>query len=267
MSGQCVGGDATGDVISGFENLTGSGFNDFLTGDAGSNTLDGGEGSDFLEGGAGSDALNGGAGTDAVVYRNSAQGVSVNLQSGMGQFGDAEGDTFIGIETVIGSQYLDVVNGSDSAEVILGGDGQDFLFGHGGDDFLYGQEGNDLLLGAAGNDTLVGGAGNDTFWAGVSQGDYNAGMSTFVGSDTLTGGSGSDYFIFHNFDGINTITDFEVGTDFLMGYQRENFSFRTVLDDGNGGSSITWSLASFEVQVFLENVSPSEITNDIFITL
>lgn len=40
------GGDATGDVLLGFENVTGSGFDDVLTGDEGRNVLIGGAGSD-----------------------------------------------------------------------------------------------------------------------------------------------------------------------------------------------------------------------------
>src|SRR5437762_989821 len=49
------GGDAAGDVISGFENLTGSAFNDVLTGTSGVNVLDGGTGNDTITGGAGAD--------------------------------------------------------------------------------------------------------------------------------------------------------------------------------------------------------------------
>ncbi len=54
------------DTLSGFENLTGSGFGDVLTGDSGNNTLDGGAGNDVIDGGAGNDTLNGGAGNDTL---------------------------------------------------------------------------------------------------------------------------------------------------------------------------------------------------------
>jgi Ca2+-binding RTX toxin-like protein/carbon monoxide dehydrogenase subunit G len=45
------GGDAAGDVLSNFENITGSAFNDTLIGDAGANVLTGGAGNDVLIGG------------------------------------------------------------------------------------------------------------------------------------------------------------------------------------------------------------------------
>ena len=49
------GGDATGDHVSGFENIRGGAFADHLTGDAGSNVLEGRGGGDILAGGGGHD--------------------------------------------------------------------------------------------------------------------------------------------------------------------------------------------------------------------
>src|SRR6185503_14744146 len=43
------------DTLSGFENITGSAFNDTLTGNAGDNIISGGDGDDILMGGAGKD--------------------------------------------------------------------------------------------------------------------------------------------------------------------------------------------------------------------
>jgi Ca2+-binding RTX toxin-like protein len=65
------------DTLTGFENLTGSGFNDVLTGSAsanvlmglgGNDTLNGGGGADTMIGGAGADTLTGGAGNDTFVF-------------------------------------------------------------------------------------------------------------------------------------------------------------------------------------------------------
>ncbi|MCB8823443.1 beta strand repeat-containing protein [Microvirga rosea] len=64
-----TGGDAQGDTLSGFENVTGGNFADTITGDVGSNVLSGGGGADRLTGGAGNDFLFGGAGADAFVFR------------------------------------------------------------------------------------------------------------------------------------------------------------------------------------------------------
>ncbi|MFT6258380.1 MAG: Ca2+-binding RTX toxin-like protein [Rickettsiales bacterium] len=63
------GGDAQGDTISNFENITGSNFADTLTGDAGNNIIEGGAGDDILIGGAGSDTYvyNAGDGNDTII--------------------------------------------------------------------------------------------------------------------------------------------------------------------------------------------------------
>jgi serralysin len=74
------------DKLSGFENLTGSGFDDKLTGSSGANILDGGAGNDRLNGGKGndricggqgSDRLTGGGGEDTFVFAFPAQGMDV----------------------------------------------------------------------------------------------------------------------------------------------------------------------------------------------
>ncbi|HIF26349.1 MAG TPA: type I secretion C-terminal target domain-containing protein [Micavibrio sp.] len=55
------------DTISGFENLTGSAFDDTLTGDNSANVIFGGKGNDTLYGGQGNDILSGDAGND-IIY-------------------------------------------------------------------------------------------------------------------------------------------------------------------------------------------------------
>jgi Ca2+-binding RTX toxin-like protein len=55
------------DTLSGFENLTGSAFNDTLTGDTNNNVLSGLAGNDIINGGAGDDVLVGGAGHDILT--------------------------------------------------------------------------------------------------------------------------------------------------------------------------------------------------------
>jgi len=56
------------DKLSGFENLTGSAFNDMLTGSPAANTLIGLDGDDVLIGGDGADTLTGGIGADRFVF-------------------------------------------------------------------------------------------------------------------------------------------------------------------------------------------------------
>ena len=109
-AGSVSGGDAAGDTLTSIENLFGSESSDSLTGDAGANrlgghggddTLTGGDGNDTLLGqngndkffgGAGADELHGGDGNDTLDYSNWAAGVSVNLATGAGSGGDADGD-------------------------------------------------------------------------------------------------------------------------------------------------------------------------------
>ena len=83
------------DALTGFENVDGSDHADHLTGDDRDNGL---------HGGAGADTLDGGEGDDHVGYWGSDAGVTVNLATGTGQGGDAEGDTLTGIENLIGER-------------------------------------------------------------------------------------------------------------------------------------------------------------------
>ncbi|OWJ66260.1 calcium-binding protein [Inquilinus limosus] len=144
-TGQGAGGEAQGDTLTGIENLSGSQGNDTLAGNAGANSLSGNGGNDVLRGGAGADRLDGGAGTDTASYYIGAAGVTVNLATGAGSGGDAQGDTLTGIENVSGSQGSDILVGNSVANT------------------LQGWSGNDVLTGAGGKDTLTGGAGADRF--------------------------------------------------------------------------------------------------------
>ncbi len=161
--GQVSGGDAQGDTITGFENIIGSAQADALIGDGGANRLSGGAGNDFIVGGAGDDVVAGGAGADqmyggpgvdTVDYRGSAAGVVVDLLTGLGSGGDAQGDTIIDFENVIGSGSGDTLRGNAGANALSGGAGGDSLSGG---------LGRDELVGGLGRDELTGGADADRF--------------------------------------------------------------------------------------------------------
>ena len=169
------GGDAEGDQLSEIENLVGSAQNDrligdsgenHLQGDAGNDWLQGNEGVDMLEGGAGADTLDGGADIDTASYQNSTVGVRVNLLTGAGQGGDAEGDRLTNIENLLGSDYSDTLIGNRDDNYLDGGNGADVLQGKRGDDTLNGGADNDTLVGGSGTDMLEGGAGGDTLDGG-----------------------------------------------------------------------------------------------------
>ncbi|WP_420860380.1 hypothetical protein [Algirhabdus cladophorae] len=200
---------------SGNDMLFGGFSNDVLKGDAGNDTLDGGKGDDRLEGGdssdmliggEGADELDGGASSDTASYATSLAGVDVNLDTGVGTGGDAEGDTLISIERLIGSAFDDRFEGTELAEVFEGGDGMDTILGRGGDDWITTGAGNDTAFGGGGNDSLSGGDGDDILngQAGSDQISGGDGIDTidagddddFVlggkGADTIYGGGGED---------------------------------------------------------------------------
>jgi Ca2+-binding RTX toxin-like protein len=152
---------------------------DYLMGNRGHDRLFGGEGDDVLIGGLGSDILNGGAGVDKVDYAYSASGVTVSLVSGAtGSGGDAAGDTFSGIENILGSTHNDTLTGNTLANVLDGSIGNDELHGNLGSDTLRGNIGNDKLFGEAGHDVLDGNAGADLLDGGAG-GD----TATYQGSN------------------------------------------------------------------------------------
>ena len=166
------------------EVILGMGGNDTIDGRGGDDTINGGGGNDLITGGKGADTLKGGAHVgsgadykgvgDTISYRDSAQGVTINLRDGTARGGDAEGDVLgDDIESVIGSMYDDMITGTNSVTV------GNSLWGLGGMDRLYGGEGEDMLYGGAGDDMLDGGDENDTL-----EGGY--------GADVLTGGRGHD---------------------------------------------------------------------------
>ncbi|MBI1986286.1 MAG: FecR domain-containing protein, partial [Rhodospirillales bacterium] len=154
-----------GDLNVTGQTIDGGAGDDIIFARAGDDVVLGGEGNDILDGGAGADVLDGGAGVDTASYAESLAGVIVNLASGQGFGGDAEGDTLINIENLTGSSFSDVLTGNDGDNVLVGGGGDDVLAGGGGDDVLIGGEGNDVMIGGEGKDTVIieGAFGNFTF--------------------------------------------------------------------------------------------------------
>ena len=128
----------------------------------GSYTLTGTGGDDVLAGSSQDDVISGGGGHDLVDYSDDGAAHTINLLTGTGSGGDAEGDTYSSIEGAIG------------------GSGSDTLIGNGADN---------LLIGGLGNDILTGGDGKDTFkWlAGEADGSVDK-----ITDFTLGSGSNGD---------------------------------------------------------------------------
>jgi Ca2+-binding RTX toxin-like protein len=221
-------GDAEGDRYTGIGNLygsnyddlfvgnpnanrlTGAGGNDLLDGDRGADILDGGAGNDTLIGGLEADIIDGGSGTDTADY-SAALGVTVNLASGRGSGSHAEGDTYSGIENVIGSRVSDIFLGNGAANTFRGGDGNDVYHVGAGDVVVEGvNEGNDkvvtdanftlganveILEGTGAGALVLTGNGLSNTITGNAAGNWIDGGA---GADTMAGGAGDDTYVIDN---------------------------------------------------------------------
>jgi len=113
-----------------------------------------------------------------------------SISDGFGGTSSANVSVAVG-GTQIGTSGSDILTGTAGNDSLDGGNGSDILFGNDGNDTLIGGNGTDFLVGSAGDDLLDGGNGDDT----------------------LRGGLGEDIFVFAAGEGIDTITDFSLGTD------------------------------------------------------
>ena len=208
------GGHATGDTISGFEEVLGSPYADTLYGNGDDNRLQGGAGDDLLDGGLidpilaelgivinSNDTLQGGGGNDTL--RGGNDGGRDHLYGGNGDdqlFGGVDRDILAGQagnDALHGESQNDRLWGGGGDDTLYGGGGDDLLHGHSGEDLLYGDAGNDTLAGQAHDDYLEGGTGDDRLWGGggndtLRGGDDDDLLVSHAGEDTLVGGAGND---------------------------------------------------------------------------
>ncbi len=181
---------------AGDDSIFGDNGNDTIDGGAGNDTLIGADGNDTFIGSEGADILNGGGGRDTVDYSASTEGVNVNLESNIAGIGGlAEGDTYSGIDDIIGSDSHDTLNGHNGDNRIFAGGGADTII----DD-------------AEGSDTVDGGGGNDTF------------IVTRMAGDVFDGGGG-------NFDTLRLVdNDLDLLDDIIT-----NIEVIELAGDGSGG--------------------------------
>ena len=293
-------GDAAGDTYSSIERyylsnlndvITGSDANEFFYGEDGNDTINAGggidrvyggdgddiqrgqDGNDQLYGSAGSDQLNGGAGFDIANYGFAAAAVTANMLMG-GTGGDADGDTYFGIEAVYGSDFNDSLTGNNSSNELRGQDGDDALFGLGGNDRLFGGEGADSFDGGAGVDIAIftvaaagvtlnlatGGTGGEAagdsyvsiewVWGSAFDDDItgdaaNNRLEGRDGNDTLNGEGGNDRLLggdgndtINGGDGVDTIFG-QDGDDILSGGADNDFFFGGAGADSHDGGTGT----------------------------
>ena len=191
---------------------------DVLHGLAGNDMLFGGSGNDTLDGGPGADVMLGGAGSDTADYSSSPAGVTVNLASGLGAGGDAQGDVLGGIENIIGSAQADMLTGDGNANTLDGGGGADVMAGGAGNDTYMVDHAGDMLIESAGAGTdtvfstahlvLPANVENLTLSGGADlQGYGNSDTNTITGNagsnlldgrggvDVMLGGAGNDVYL------------------------------------------------------------------------
>ena len=164
-------------VVTRGSTVCGGAGNDTIEGSTGDDWLHGGPGDDVLVGRVGTDMLIGGTGSDTLAFLRQ-RNARVDLGNGSAWI-EAEMDTIVNFENVIGTEGHDSLFGTPGANVLVGGKGRDVIDGRGGPDSLHGDGGNDVLLGGPGADTIDGGGGRDLL-AGEG------------GDDALVGGLGVD---------------------------------------------------------------------------
>jgi Ca2+-binding RTX toxin-like protein len=297
-------GEAAYDAYASIEALQGSNFNDVLLGDSAANVIYGGSGDDYIDGVGGADYLygdagndqfnlragaekvDGGAGYDYARYDYATAGVVAALYDPSINTGWAAGDTYTGIEGLVGSAYGDALYGDALGNSIWGGAGNDYIDGLGGNDNLYGQDGDDSFNLRADAEAVDGGTGFDfarydyatvgfsaslatpaqnTGWAA---GDSYFNIEGLVGSaysDSLTGNASANSIWG---GGGNDTLDGGVGADTMNGGNGDDTYFFDNLGDhatelfGEGIDTVNTSV-SYVMEANIENVNLTGInTND-----
>jgi Ca2+-binding RTX toxin-like protein len=272
-------GNALGNTI------TGNAGANALAGLAGDDTLIGNQGNDVLIGGLGADTLLGGSGSDWAHYGNAANGVSVYLAYGIGQNGEAQGDTLTGIEHVWGTDFNDTLMGDADANYLFGNNGHDVLIGDLGADYLDGGAGNDWAYYAYATSgvaaSLISGAGSGGEAAGDSlvniealwgsafsdQLTGNAAGNQFCGAqgnDTLTGGGGADLFMYMATGfGADIVTDFADGADLVYFASMVAANFGALTISGNGTANVL--ITAGGGSIMLQGAGPITLTASDFL--
>lgn len=198
--------DATGSMT-----FSGGSYGDVVITGSSNDVIYGKGGNDVLEGGAGSDTIDGGDGIDTISFEHSTVGVQIILRGqtdGYGADGDANGDSWIGIENARGGAGDDRIAGDTDIgrNVLEGGGGADVISADASDIVTYehsvagvtvnlttginssGDADRDTLLGVA---NVMGSAHADTL-IGDAFGNILRGGG---GADTLDGGLGNDRLV------------------------------------------------------------------------
>ena len=222
------GGDASGDTIANFENISGSNnasTGDTLTGSDVANTLEGNNGDDVLEGKGGSDFLTGGAGFDTLIvdaffslsdtdtlHGGDDTDTLSFIRASDGTFGPTVWNFTLDNSGAgsIGTNFVDLAfTNFTGIESLTGRDtstagAHDVLTGNASNNTLRGLAGHDVLNGAGGSDLLIGGLGADTLDGGGADGATDVFQYLLATDSSAAGG------------GLDTINNFQQGEDFII---------------------------------------------------
>jgi len=169
----------------------------------------------------------GGDGFDLVVI---AEVSGLNLSIG----------TWTSVEQVNGLTGADTIDATGMATgiVIAVGDGNDVITGGSGNDTVYADGDDDLVNGGAGQGILIGGAGADTINGGAD-------------NDYMDGGAGADEFQFDAGWGVDTVANFEDGTDMIDFSGHAGVNDLSDLTINSVGTTTTITLAGGTDQIIL----------------
>lgn len=212
--------------------LHGGGNTDTLYGGTGNDVLNGSGGNDNLYGGAGDDTLNGGSGTDTISYANDISE------------GGTQGVT-VNLTTGTATDGFGNTDTLTSIENVTGSAYGDTLVGTSANNVLIGFDGNDTLTGGGGIDTLLGGYGNDLLI--LSGGGFANGED---GQDTIrfdaTGATNLSTFDAITITGFNTSED-KIDLDSLFDAFNTPgafSSFTATLNSGVVSLSVTYGVTT-----------------------
>jgi Ca2+-binding RTX toxin-like protein len=116
--------------------------------------------------GAGADLYDGGSGVDQVDYRTATAGLTVNMVNGALSTGIAEGDRFVSIEWLNGTEFNDILITTGLSRIYANG-------------------GDDLIRDSAGQQSIWGGAGRDWFQLIAGDATTDRVMDFQIGQDVI----------------------------------------------------------------------------------
>ena len=259
LGGTASFGDARGDMLSGFNNIIGSAFDDILTGDNTNNVIEGLGGADTLDGGGDADI-------DTLSYASSNAGVTVDLRAGTGNNSDnirtssgghATGDevTLGSFENIIGSAHRDTLTGGNAANKLEGRDDNDILKGGEEDDTLDGGPGGDTLDGEDGEDTVTYADATEGVTVDLSSVSERDGVTTISNSSGRGDARGDRFIDIEKFVGSDhddtfiagpEVDDINAGTGADTISYKHSTRYAVVVDisdtgaqDGDGSAGVT----------------------------